>query len=127
MPRDPNVPDEFDVYTIVVLRRPADAPDLPDEELDALQSQHLAHRAELGRQGKIVANGPFDDQSDASYRGMSIFACDLEEAARHSDEDPLVLAGRLSYDVMEWWIRAGTLAFPRSDAPVGDRRSMADD
>jgi uncharacterized protein YciI len=127
MPRDPNIPDEFDVYTVVVLRRPADAPEMTEEELDTLQSQHLAHRAELGRQGKVVANGPFDDQSDPSYRGMSIFACDPAEAARLSDDDPLVVVGRLSYDVMEWWVRAGTLGFPLIDRPVGDRRSMPDD
>jgi hypothetical protein len=50
-------------------------------------------------------NGPFDEQSDPSYRGMSIFAC----------------------DVMEWWVGAGSLAFPLADRPVGDRRSMPDD
>ncbi len=124
MPRDPNIPDAFDVYTVVVLRRPADAPQLPDEELDSLQAQHLAHRAELRRQGKVVANGPFDVQSDPSYRGMSVFACDPAEAARLSDADPLVVAGRLAYDVMEWWVAAGSLAFPLADGVVGDRRSM---
>jgi hypothetical protein len=36
MPRDPNIPDAFDVYTLVLLRRPANAPDMPDHELDAL-------------------------------------------------------------------------------------------
>ena len=87
MPRDPNIPDAFDVYTVVVLRRPADAPEMPDEELDALQARHLAYRAELRRQGVVVVNGPFDEQTDPSYRGMSIFACDSAEAARLSDGD----------------------------------------
>src|SRR5215207_7497552 len=127
MPRDPNVPDAFDVYTLVVLRRPGDAPEMSDEELDALQARHLAYRAELVRRGKVVVNGPFDEQSDPSYRGMSIFACDPAEAARLSDGDPLVIAGRLSYDVMEWWARAGSLAFPLADGPVGDCRSMPED
>lgn len=95
-----------------------------DEELDVLQSRHLAYRAELKRQGVIVANGPFDAQTDVSMRGMSIFACDLAEAARLSDGDPSVLAGRLAYDLMEWWVAAGTLAFPEVAGPVGDRRSM---
>jgi uncharacterized protein YciI len=126
MPRDPNVPDAFDVYTLVLLRRPADAPDMPDEELDALQARHLAYRAGLKRQGVIVANGPFDEQSDVSMRGLSIFACDLAEAARLSDGDPSVQAGRLTYDVMEWWVAAGTLAFPGVIRPVGERRSMPD-
>lgn len=127
MPRDPNVPDAFDVYTMVILRRPPDAPDMSDEELDALQARHLAYRAELRRQGVIVVNGPFAEQSDISLRGMSVFACGLDEARRWSDGDPSVQAGRLTYDVFEWWVAAGTLAFPEATLPVGDRRSMEDD
>jgi uncharacterized protein YciI len=126
MPSSPHVPDAFDVYTVVVLRRPPDAPDLSDDDLDALQSRHLAYRAELRQQGLIVANGPFDQQSDESYRGMSVFACSPDEAARLSDDDPSVVAGRLAYDVMEWWVAAGSLAFPQAVRPVGDRRAMPD-
>ncbi|MBE1876193.1 YciI family protein [Myceligenerans pegani] len=126
MPRDPNIPDAFDVYTVVVLRRPPDAPEISDDELDVLQARHLAYRAELNRRGLVVANGPFDERSDPSYRGMSIFACDPDEAARLSEADPSVVAGRLTYDVMEWWVGAGSLAFPLADRPVGRRRSMPD-
>lgn len=126
MSGDPNIPDEFDVYTVVVLRRPADAPDLPERELDELQARHLAYRAGLARRGVLVANGPFGGQRDETYRGMSIFACDPAEAARLSAEDPSVVAGRLAYDVMEWWVRAGALVFPLADRPVGDRRTMPD-
>ena len=127
MSAEPHVPDAFDVVTVVVLRRPVDAPDMPDDELDALQALHLAYRRELVSRGVIVANGPFDEQSDPSYRGMSIFACDPAEAARLSDGDPSVIAGRLTYDVMEWWVRAGALAVPLADGPVGDRRPMPAD
>ena len=126
-PRDPNVPDAFDVYTLVLLRRPADAPAMTDAELDALQARHLAYRAELRRQGTLVANGPLGEQSDIAMRGLSIFACDLAEAARLSDADPSVQAGRLTYDLMEWWVAAGTLAFPNASGPIGERRSMPDD
>ncbi len=124
MARDPNIPDAFDVYTLVLLRRPADAPQMSEAELDALQARHLAYRAELKRQGVVVANGPLDEQSDVSLRGLSIFACDLAEAARLSDGDPSVQAGRLTYDLMEWWVAAGTLAFPGATGRVGERRSM---
>jgi uncharacterized protein YciI len=127
MPRDPNIPDEFEVYTLVLLRRPPDAPQMSDEELDALQARHLAYRAQLRRQGVLVANGPLSEQSDVSMRGLSIFACGLEEAARYSDGDPSVQAGRLAYDLMEWWVAAGTLSFPNVDHPVGDRRVMPED
>ena len=127
MPRNPDIPEEFDVYTVVVLRRPADAPELPDAELDALQERHLAYRAELGRRGVLVANGPFGRQNDPSFRGMSVFACDPAEAARLSAEDPSVVAGRLVHEVMEWWVAAGSVAFPRAERQVGERRSMPDD
>ena len=127
MSPEPQLPVAFDVVTVVVLRRPVDAPDMPDDELDALQARHLAYRRELVSRGVIAANGPFDEQSDPAYRGMSIFACDPYEAARLSDLDPSVAAGRLAYDVMEWWVRAGALAFPLADGPVGDRRPMPDD
>ena len=30
MPRDPNIPDAFDVYTLVLLRWPADPPTFSD-------------------------------------------------------------------------------------------------
>ena len=127
MPRDPNIPDEFDVYTLVILRRADDAPEISDDDLSELQTRHLAYRGGLAREGVLVVNGPFDEQGDTSYRGMSIFACDPAEAARLSDHDPSVVAGRLMYDVMEWWVAAGTLGFPTADRPVGARRSMPED
>jgi uncharacterized protein YciI len=126
MPRDPNIPDEFQVYTLCLLRRPKDAPQLSEEWRDELQSQHLAYRADLRQRGLLVANGPFREQTDISQRGMSIFACSLEEAARLNDDDPMVKAGWLGYDLMEWWVAAGTLAFPGSGT-VGGRRVMSDD
>jgi uncharacterized protein len=127
MPRNPDVPDAFDVFTLVILRRPGDAPDMSDAELDDLQTRHLAYRGDLRRQGLLVVNGPCSQQSDESIRGMSIFAGDPAEAARLSDGDPSVVAGRLTYDVMEWWVGADTLAFPNVGHPVGDRRSMPED
>ncbi|WP_430645059.1 hypothetical protein [Agromyces sp. GXS1127] len=32
-----------------------------------------------------------------------------------------------AFDVMEWWVAAGSLAFPLADRAVGGRRSMPDD
>jgi uncharacterized protein len=127
MPRDANVPDAFDVFTMVLLRRPPDAPQMPEDALDALQARHLAYRAELRRAGIIVANGPLDGQSDVSLRGLSIFACDLAEARRLTELDPSVQAGRLTYDAFQWWVAAGTIAFPEASGRVGERRSMPDD
>jgi uncharacterized protein YciI len=127
MPRDPNIPDAFDVYTVVLLTRPPDAPTFTDEELDSLQAQHLAYRADLRRRGLLVANGPLAKQSDVSLRGISIFACGPDEARRLNDADPMVKVRRLGYEVMEWWVAAGTLAFPEFAGQVGSRRTMDDD
>ncbi len=127
MSRDPNIPDAFDVYTMVLLRRPADAPELPEDELDVLQARHLAYRATLRSDGLLVAFGPLGEQSDPSLRGISIWSCDLDEARRRSELDPLVLAGRLTYEVFEWWVAAGTLAFPRTAGAVGERREMPEE
>jgi uncharacterized protein YciI len=127
MSRDPNIPDAFDVFTFVILRRRPDAPEMSDEALDDLQARHLAYRADLRGQGLLVVNGPCGEQSDESIRGMSIFACDPAEAARLSDGDPPVAAGRLTYDVMEWWVAADSLALPNVSGPVGVRRSMPED
>jgi uncharacterized protein YciI len=99
---------------------------MSDAELDELQARHLAYRAGLHRQGLLIVNGPLGEQSDVSHRGLSIFACDLAEAAQLSDGDPSVQAGRLAYDLFEWWVAAGTLAFPGAVQPVGRRRSMPD-
>lgn len=127
MPRDPNIPDAFDVFTLVLLRRPSDAPEMSDAELDALQARHRAYRAELRGQGVLIVNGPLAEQSDTTLRGLSIFACGLDEAARFNDADPSVQAGRLGYDLMEWWVAADTLAFPGTQHPVGARRAMSED
>jgi uncharacterized protein YciI len=126
MGRDANIPDAFDVYTLVLLRRPADAPVMSGDELDSLQARHLAYRAELARRGVLVANGPFTEQTDVAMRGLSIFACEPAEAARLSDADPSIQAGWLTYGVMAWWVAAGTLAFPTATEAVGERRSMPD-
>ena len=99
---------------------------MSDEALDALQARHLAYRAELHRDGVLVVNGPLGEQSDIAMRGLSIFACDLDEARRLSDADPSVQAGRLTYDVFEWWVAADTLAFPGAAGRVGVQRSMDD-
>jgi uncharacterized protein YciI len=127
MPRNPDIPDAFDVFTFVILRRPETAPEMSDEALDELQARHLAYRSDLRRRGVLVVNGPCGEQTDESIRGMSIFACDPVEAARLSDGDPSVAAGRLTYDVLEWWVAADSLAFPNASGPVGDRRSLPEE
>ena len=96
---------------------------MSDTELDALQAQHLAYRAQLRREGVLVVNGPVGEQPDVAMRGLSIFACDIDEAKRLSDGDPSVQAGgspTTSWSGGSW---SDPVAFPDAHRPVGERRS----
>ncbi len=104
-------PAEFDHYTFVLLRRPSDAPDLPEAELDRLQEEHLRYLASLRAEGLLVA-GPFRDQNDDSLRGLCLFRRPVEEVQRLMDRDPSVRAGRMRADVFTWMPAKGALAFP---------------
>jgi uncharacterized protein YciI len=126
MERPPDVPATFDVRTIVYLRRGTSPPDLPVEESTALHHAHLAHLADLGRQGIIAANGPLLDQSDETMRGMSVYTVDTTEARRLAEQDPAVRAGRFRVDVARWAVGAGRIAFPEGDGPVGQRVGFED-
>ena len=72
-------PTELDRYTLVLLHRPSDAPDLPEAELDRLQEAHLAHLHSLREHG-LLASGPFLDQEDESLRGMCLFCGSTKQA-----------------------------------------------
>jgi uncharacterized protein YciI len=108
---------QFDRHTLVLLVRRPDAPELTDEEADALQDRHLAYRADLRDRGLLVAGGPLVDSDDERLRGVSIWACDAETARRLSGDDPAVRAGRLAVEVMTWLVPAGNIRFEAVTAP----------
>ena len=94
---------ELERFSFVLLRRPPDAPDLPEERLNEIQRQHLAHLGELEEREVLLLAGPFDDQADESWRGLCIFDAPVEETRALMANDPAVRAGRLAADVMTWW------------------------
>src|SRR5215207_6629421 len=113
---------EFDQHTLVLLVRPPDAPELSDEEADALQDAHLAFRADLRDQGYLIAGGPVRDQDDERLRGVSVMSVDPETARELCSTDPAVRAGRLAVQVMTWMVPAGNVHFEKVSAP----RSVAE-
>jgi len=117
---------QFDRHTLVLLVRPPDAPELTDEEADALQDKHLAFRAGLRDQGYLIGGGPLVDQDDERLRGISIMACDPETARRLTSEDPAVQAGRLAVELMTWMVPAGNVHFENVPAPRS-RAEVAED
>lgn len=104
---------EFDSFALVLLRRPATAPELPQDELERLQEEHLAHLRAMGEAGKLVGAGPFSDQPDESLRGLCFYATSVDEARELAERDPSVQAGRLEVDVMTWWTEKGSVSFQR--------------
>ncbi len=104
---------ELERYSFVLLRRPVDAPALPEAELDALQEQHLAFLKRMTDAGKLVAAGPFSEQPDELLRGLCIYDTSLDEARTLAADDPLVRAGRLAVDLMTWWTERGVVTFNR--------------
>ena len=91
---------QFDRFTVVLLVRPPDAPDLTEEEA-------------------LV------DQDDQRLRGISVMSVDAETARRLYAADPAVLAGRLAVQVMTWMVPAGNVRFehvqhPRSTAEADE-------
>jgi uncharacterized protein YciI len=107
------VPERFDERTVIFLVRPSDAPDFSEEELDRLQVEHLTHLRSLKRRGILLANGPLDEQTDVSYRGIGIYGVPLDEALALANTDPMVRAGRLAVKGARWFTAAGELIIPR--------------
>ena len=99
----------LDAYTIVFLRRPADAPEFTEEELDVLQRGHLAFNTRMRDEGHALITGPFMDQPDMAWRGISIFRTSIEETRKLLAEDPALRARRMEADVFTWLMPAGTL------------------
>jgi uncharacterized protein YciI len=107
---------ELESYTFVLLRRPADAPALPEEELDRLQEGHLAFLDRMHERGVMLVSGPFDDRTDESLRGFSLYRTSVEETRELLRDDPALRANRMVADVFTWWTAKGALAFPLASA-----------
>ena len=88
---------DLEAFELVLLRRPAGAPDYPGEELERIQREHLAYHARLREAGQVVTNGPVDGQPDPSLRGLAFYRTgSLERSRQLAEADPAVRAGRRS-------------------------------
>jgi len=93
---------KLDAYSVVFLRRPASPPRMTEEELDALQLEHVAFNSRMREAGHAVVTGPVSGQPDVSLRGINVFRTSVEETRRLMEDDPSVRAGRLEVDVFTW-------------------------
>lgn len=112
---------DLEAFELVVLRRPTDVPSYDEQTLERIHREHLAYLDSLRDAGHTVAHGPILDQSDDSLRGLVFYRTESLAEARHlAEQDPAVLAGRLSVEVMTWWCRPGTMRQPGRAITVPD-------
>ena len=94
-------------YYMCLLKRGANT-DMDSASRAKIMEGHLAHFANLMKQGKICIVGPFDDDQDV--RGIIIFnVSSSEEAEKLESEDPGVKAGRLVMEIRPWWGAKGSM------------------
>jgi uncharacterized protein len=73
-----------------------------------LQRGHLAHINAMAAAGVICMAGPMGD--DTEKRGILIFdIATMEEAEAWIKKDPMVIAGRLTYEMHPWWCAKGSV------------------
>lgn len=94
---------DFVEYTIVLLRPVEGRPDLPEQEAEAIQQQHLAHLDAMREHGMVFA-GPFGDRTGGMciYHGPSV-----EKVRELAEADPAVKAGRLDVHAHPWLVPGG--------------------
>jgi uncharacterized protein YciI len=104
---------DLEAFELVLLRRPQNAPDYPEDVLERIQAEHLAYHARLRQAGTVVTNGPVSDQPDASLRGLTFYRTgSLARSRQLADDDPAVRAGRLTVEIMTWYCPPGTMSQP---------------
>jgi len=106
-------------YFFVLLKRPANAPQLSTEAGEKLQEAHMANIRKLHAEHKLLVAGPLMDD-DPVIRGIFVFQAESRQQAQDwVGTDPAVQAGRLIGEIHGPWLIDGKAISDPGDAPQG--------
>ena len=89
-------------YYVAFLRPDPARRELPKAEGERLQAAHMANIQKMGRDGVLMAAGPFDD-TPVIISGIFVLRMSSRESAQAlAAKDPTVLAHRNTVDVHTW-------------------------
>ena len=105
----PSEPPGFERYTLVLLKRGDHWNPNAPEFMDVMK-QHHAFVKQMTDQGNMAIAGPFPFSDQGELLGVAIFRVGPEQAAKLTQEDPIVKAGLIKPEIHPWGTGKGVLA-----------------
>ncbi|MDJ0840453.1 MAG: YciI family protein [Acidobacteriota bacterium] len=111
-----HVPKEFDTWWLVLLKK-GEVRSQNETEAADIQNKHLKHLSDMRASGKMKVAGPLEVSPDHPIRGICFYdgALSQEEVRKLAEADPAVKAGRLTVEVVKWWLPKGGVVFPKPE------------